>query len=147
MLIPLESKEYKYGLLYRRFLWAETAAAEAEEQAAPLQEAVLPGAAGSAAGEPAVLLPPVPAAPHQAAGYPPDAAAGDTRAVLTGAVLLTDRGIAVHHQRLILRHIPTRHRITAGMTTAILHREATVIPMEAGDTVQAAVSACALRWW
>lgn len=85
--------------------------------------------------------------PHQAEGYPPAAAARDPRAVLTEAVLLTDRGITVHHQRLILRPIPTRHRITAGMTTTILHREATVIPMEAGDTVQAAVSACALRWW
>ena len=108
-----------------RFLWAETAAAEAAEQAA------LPRAA----------------VPPQAEGYPPAAAARDPRAVLTEAVLLTDRGITVHHQRLILRPIPTRHRITAGMTTTILHREATVIPMEAGDTVQAAVSACALRWW
>lgn len=147
MLIPIELILHKYGLLYRRFLWAETAAAEAEEQAAPLQEAVPPEAAGSAAGEPAVLLPPVPAAPHQAAGYPPDAAAGDPQAVLTGAVLSSDRGITVHHQRLILRHIPTHHSITAGMTAAIHNREAMVIPMEAGDTVQAAVSACALRWW
>lgn len=135
-----------------RFLWAETAAAEAAEQAALPRAAlpraaVPPGAAGSAAGEPAILLPPVPAVPHQAEGYPPAAAARDPRAVLTEAVLLTDRGITVHHQRLILRHIPTRHRITAGMTTTILHREATVIPMEEGDTVQAAVSACALRWW
>lgn len=130
-----------------RFLWAETAAAEAAEQAALPRAAVPPGAAGSAAGEPAILLPPVPAVPHQAEGYPLAAAAWDPRAVLTEAVLLTVRGITVHHQRLILRHIPTRHRITAGMTTTILHREATVIPMEAGDTVQAAVSACALRWW
>lgn len=127
-----------------RFLWAETAAAEAAEQAALPRAAVPPGAAGSAAGEPAILLPPV---PHQAEGYPLAAAAWDPRAVLTEAVLLTVRGITVHHQRLILRHIPTRHRITAGMTTTILHREATVIPMEEGDTVQAAVSACALRWW